>query len=449
MSLVNNTVDKNSRVHAAQINNFKYFISGTLCSIVPFLVYHISNTILDPYFAIVVCQITSVFVSMLVPMQMRFIFRYMIPILIAPFEFEYIQSGLHLKTSFVGKSCERYGDLTLLLLPAYCIVGRLYVRLAVGNFVCFFLFFFFKWSFPYRHIRIIGYINLCLVNAFTLTYYIYIYIVIIYVFNGWLYFLVRSDIDNSSISIEVTDIFRDKDYVLKHLQPFERTISWEIYRHNSRDSWSYTGFDAKFDDDKLPVCKGIYYRIEGEDVVITCKINNTYGMVEVNGGSTINCMSFPVFDHIQWYLGSGLTTGLLKVSPKIKPNNVSELTLRITDLKAEHFKHEITLWGLFNQGGTLRVKFGSFFINKQKEISKYVHVPQGHIVSYKEMPFYSFSDIQSNMYTADSRSFVSLIFSTLNTNAVYFDIDKGCGPMIRVLFDMSKIGDIFYETPIV
>ncbi|CAG2201891.1 unnamed protein product [Mytilus edulis] len=213
---------------------------------------------------------------------------------------------------------------------------------------------------------------------------------VIYVFNGWLYFLVRSDIDNSSISVEVTDIFRDQDYVLKPLQPFERTISWEIYRHNSSNSWSYTRFDAKFDDDKLPVCRGIYYRVEGENVVITCKINNTYGLVEVNEGSTINCMSFPVFDHVQWYLGNGLTTGSLKVSHKIKPNNILEFTLRITDLKAEKFKHEITLWGLFNQEETLRVKFESFFINKQKEISKCVHVPQGHIVSYNAMPFYSF-----------------------------------------------------------
>ncbi|CAC5420822.1 unnamed protein product [Mytilus coruscus] len=170
---------------------------------------------------------------------------------------------------------------------------------------------------------------------------------------------------------QITDIFRDKDYALKPLQPFERRISWEIYRNNSSQSWSYTGFDAKFDKVKLPVCREIYYRVEGEDVDITCRINDTYGLVTMNEDDETNfiVMGISDFDHFKWYLGNGLTIGSLNVQKQFDNIALSKLTLRINDLAAENFNQEITLWGYLNKNKeTLKVKFGSFFIYKQKEI---------------------------------------------------------------------------------
>ncbi|VDI59559.1 Hypothetical predicted protein [Mytilus galloprovincialis] len=266
--------------------------------------------------------------------------------------------------------------------------------------------------------------------------------------NIFLSFLVRSDEDNSTISVEVLDIFRENDLVLKPLQPFERTFSWEIYRQNNSSSWTTTGCDATFDGDKLPVCRGIYYRVEGEDVDIICQINNTYGLVEVNEVNETNILSFPVFDNFRWNLGegSGVTNVSLNELFKIKPNNISELTLRITDLTAKTFNQEITLWGLFKKipNGILKVKFGSFIIYKQKETFQYIHVPQGYIVSLTAMPFYSFSETGEHFAIHHISSLANENF-TGDNNEACSDKDKGCGPMIHVLFNMSKIGNIFNE----
>ncbi|CAC5410258.1 unnamed protein product [Mytilus coruscus] len=270
--------------------------------------------------------------------------------------------------------------------------------------------------------------------------------IIIYIFPRYLSFLVRSDVDNSTISEEVSDIFRDNDFVLKPLQPFEKTFSWEINRKDNSYSWTSTGCDATFDGIKLPVCRGIYYRVEGEDVDITCQINNTYGQVEVNDVNETNILSFPVFKNFRWNLGKGSTAVSVDASFKINPNNISELTLRITDLTAETFNQEITLWGLFKKltYGILKVKFGSFIIYKQKETFEYIQVPQGHIVCLTAMPFYSFSETDEHLAIHHISSFAKENLTGDNNDACS-DTDKGCGPLTHALINLSKIENIFNE----
>ncbi|XP_052089856.1 uncharacterized protein LOC127726520 [Mytilus californianus] len=439
LSPVYDTVDRNSRVHAAQINVLKYLISLTVFSIVPFLVYHDFNSIEDLNLAIIFCQIISVSFSMLVPVKMKLIFCYILPIVIVPFEFEYLKTE-NLKASYFGKTCDHYKDFTLLLLPMFSSLSVYYAWYVVR----FLLILFQKWSFYRKKISIVGYVVLFFVNAVILSY--FLYLVTFYIFPGYLSFLVRSDVDNFTISVEVSDIFRTNDYVLKPLQPFERTLSWKINHEDSSHTWTSTGCDATFDGDKLPVCRGIYYRVEGEDVDIICQINNTNGLVKVNEGYETNFISFLVFNHFEWNLGKGLPTSSVNASAKIKSINISELTLQIIDLTAENFNHEITLWGLFKKStdGILKVKFGSFILKKQKKIFKYIHVPQGHIVSLTAIPFYSLWDNFDHLVFHNISRFAEEDI-TGDNKATCSDIDKGCGPMIHALFNISKIENIFNE----
>ncbi|CAG2201894.1 unnamed protein product [Mytilus edulis] len=240
----------------------------------------------------------------------------------------------------------------------------------------------------------------------------------------------------NSVARRVTDILRNKDRVLKHLEPSERTISWEMYHQNRSHSWKNTGSDATYEGNKMPVCRSIYYRVEGEDVDITCKINNTNGLVGVKN----YFIDFHLFSRFEWDLGKNLTDYSLKLLTKVKVKNTVEMVLRITDLTAGYLNHEIILWGIFKTSSkqTFRVKFGSFFINKQKEIFNYIHVPQGHIVSLNAMPFYSFSETDDHFVFHNISSIVDEHISG-DTNAVCSDIFKGCGPMIHVLYNMSKV----------
>lgn len=439
---VNNSIDRNSRVHAAQINLFKYFIFATLCSVVPLSVFCDFNAILDINFTIIYCVIILVFISMLVPVKIRFVFRYISPFLILVFVSKFFKNGTYSKTSYFCNICELYKNITLLLVPAFSILTVHNVRSVFSMLVILFR----RWSFQFSKVRIIGYIAMCIVNAVILSY--LLYLVMFLVIYGWFHILVRTDLDSSTISVEVNDILRNEDCVLPPLRSFERTVSWQIYRNNNSTSRQSAGVDATFNGKKLPVCRKIYYRVVGEDVDINCHIDNTDGSVilkEVNINRIIN---FRNFENLEWDLGRRLSINSYKLpNVELMPSSKSNITLRITDLTAENFKEEITLWGISKfKDITLKVKIGSFFINKQKEMLKSIHVPEGHILSLNSLAFYSFSTTDDHLVVHNITSIVEDNISG-NTNAVCSDIFQGCGPMINVLFNMSKVGNIFNKEP--
>ncbi|CAG2206958.1 unnamed protein product [Mytilus edulis] len=150
-------------------------------------------------------------------------------------------------------------------------------------------------------------------------------------FYGWFYFIVRYDLDNSTISVEVTDILRNSDHVLKPLEPFERTMSWEICRKHGSHSWTTTtGFDAAFEGNKMPICRSIYYRVEGEDVDITCKINNTFGVVDVKNGYKHYFIDFHVFNRFEFDLADVvmMIQIFFKVYCKVFVHHVAKIILK-------------------------------------------------------------------------------------------------------------------------
>ncbi|VDI52428.1 Hypothetical predicted protein [Mytilus galloprovincialis] len=294
--------------------------------------------------------------------------------------------------------------------------------------------------------RIIGYVIMCIVNAVILSY--LIYLILLLVLYGWFHILVRTDLYNSTISVEFNDILRNDDCVLPPLQSFERTVSWEIYRNNNNFSRQSVGVDATFNGKKLPICRRIYYRVEGEDVDINCHIDNTDGSVILKEGNMNRMIHIRIFENLEWDLGKKLSTDSYKLSNvKLMHSSESNITLRITDLSAENFKEEITLWGINKFiDTTLKIKIGSFFINKQKEILKPIHVPEGHILSLNSLIFYSFSKTDDHLVVHNISSLVEANISG-NTNAVCSNFFNGCGPMIDMLFNMSKVGNIFNEKP--
>lgn len=128
-----------------------------------------------------------------------------------------------------------------------------------------------------------------------------------------------------------------------------------------------------------------------------------------------------------------------------------EMTLRITDLSAECLNREIELWAFMitrseGKQSIIKVKFGSFFIYAQKEIVKFVHVPQGHILSLNGMSFHSFSNAEDQFVFHNISSMANANISG-DTNAVCSDIYKGCSFMIHFLYKKSNLGNFFNENP--
>lgn len=290
---------------------------------------------------------------------------------------------------------------------------------------------FYKWIRTYGQTRVIFYIILCTVNAFILVFCINYFLWIAKLRIHYFYYL-----KPSTISVQLGADLRNSDYKLPELQSYERLHSYQIL---SNGKLTYEGSYAKINNVRAPLCSKVYYRVPGEDVQISC--DAVIWKTELVDYKNITFTG--IYRSYFWKQNSKPVQGFHLESYR----KDTSFYLEIRSVRPEDFSKEISFWGETSitypdKVLTVRIKIGYFFLQVQKSIEHYVHVPNGYVLNIQTLKFYAQSTYDDLVVSYNVSSIVSKNVSG-DTSTLCNKKFDGCSPFVQSLY--KDFYNIFFD----
>jgi hypothetical protein len=275
------------------------------------------------------------------------------------------------------------------------------------------------WLIKYGHIKTFMYIILCTANA--ILFVILLQYLLQFFSHGYLHYINVADF---AVTIRAQD--RTKDYELPELQTYERHHAGEISISGSMERPPRIVYNGdSVNGTRCLSCRKMFYRVLGEDIDITCSVK-LYRT------------------HLGLIYGDEQPFYWMKTNHIIKPSGNQATYLKddtihyiIRSLKPEDFDKEMSLWVKSTENGfTVKIKIGYFFIHLQKDLVNYVHVQNGYIMSVENLRFYTMSTSDDVLVSQNISSILENIHGDNSTN-ICTNKFNGCSPFVHYLYNKT------------